>query len=71
MAGLVTTGLIMGFFGAWIISRAAPQETMTYYLLPIGMALCAGAMIGPRSEASRGEETLEPNQAPRDTSPAR
>lgn len=29
MAGLVTTGLVMGFFGAWIISRAAPQEDMT------------------------------------------
>ena len=26
MAGLVATGLIMGFFGAWVLSRAAPQE---------------------------------------------
>jgi flagellar protein FlaJ len=28
MAGLVTTAVLMGFFGAWIVSRAAPQETM-------------------------------------------
>lgn len=29
MAGLITTGVVMGFFGAWILSRAAPQETLT------------------------------------------
>ncbi|MEK7787487.1 MAG: type II secretion system F family protein [Chloroflexota bacterium] len=29
IAGLVTTAVIIGFFGAWIISRAAPQEVMT------------------------------------------
>jgi flagellar protein FlaJ len=29
MAGLIATGVVMGFFGAWILSRAAPQETMT------------------------------------------
>lgn len=32
MAGLVTTGVVMGFFGAWIISRAAPQETLAVAL---------------------------------------
>jgi flagellar protein FlaJ len=29
MLGLVATGLLMSFFGAWIISRAAPREVMT------------------------------------------
>ncbi|MCA9970201.1 MAG: type II secretion system F family protein [Anaerolineales bacterium] len=29
MAGLVATAVLMGFFGAWVLSRAAPQETMT------------------------------------------
>jgi flagellar protein FlaJ len=29
MAGLIATGVVMGFFGAWILSRAAPKETMT------------------------------------------
>jgi flagellar protein FlaJ len=29
MAGLMTAGVIMGFFGAWIISRAAPKEITT------------------------------------------
>lgn len=29
MAGLIATGVVMSFFGAWILSRAAPQETMT------------------------------------------
>jgi flagellar protein FlaJ len=29
MVGLVTTGLLMSFFGAWIISRSAPREVMT------------------------------------------
>jgi flagellar protein FlaJ len=29
IAGLVTVAVVMGFFGAWIISRAAPHEVMT------------------------------------------
>lgn len=28
ITGLVVTAVIMGFFGAWVLSRAAPQETM-------------------------------------------
>ncbi len=28
ITGLVVTAIIMGFFGAWILSRAAPQEEM-------------------------------------------
>lgn len=29
IAGLVAVAVVMGFFGAWIISRSAPQEVMT------------------------------------------
>ncbi|MCB8942977.1 MAG: type II secretion system F family protein [Ardenticatenaceae bacterium] len=29
IAGLVVTAVLMGFFGAWVLSRAAPQEVIT------------------------------------------
>jgi flagellar protein FlaJ len=29
MAGLVATAIVMGFFGAWVVSRSAPREIMT------------------------------------------
>src|SRR5574341_719151 len=32
MGGLVTTGLMMSCFGAWIISRSAPREALTVAL---------------------------------------
>lgn len=28
IAGLITTSIVVGFFGAWVLSRAAPQEQM-------------------------------------------
>ena len=28
ISGLIATSIVMGFFGAWVLSRAAPQEQM-------------------------------------------